>query len=67
MLAISLEPGEYITIGEGIVVKVSKIGRGRCFLAVEADRSLPIVRGEVRERRGLPPPDCITAPPVDEA
>jgi len=60
MLAISLEPEEYITIGDDIVVKFSKAARGRCFLAVEADRSIPIVRGAVRERNGTPPPACIT-------
>ena len=47
MLSVSLEQGEYITIGGDIVVKVSKMARGRCFLAIEADRSLPIVRSAV--------------------
>lgn len=59
MLSVSLEQGEYITIGGDIVVKVSKMARGRCFLAIEADRSLPIVRSAVLERDGTPPPACI--------
>ena len=63
MLAISLEPGEYLTINGDIVVKLSKIARGRCFLAIEADRSVPIVRGAVLERNGTPPPTCIQNPP----
>lgn len=63
MLAISLEPGEYLTINGDIVVKLSKIARGRCFLAIEADRSVPIVRGAVLERNGTPPPTCIQKPP----
>ena len=60
MLSMSLEPEEYITIGDGIVVKFTRFARGRCFLAVEADKSVPIVRGKVLERNGTPPPECIT-------
>jgi preprotein translocase subunit YajC len=63
MLAISLEPDEYITINGDIVVKVSKIAKGRCFLAIEADRSIPIVRSAVLERNGTPPPACIIPNP----
>ena len=59
MLSISLEPEEYFTINGDIVVKFSKMSRGRCFLAIEADRSIPIVRGTVLERDGNPPPACI--------
>ena len=61
MLAISLEPGEYVTIGDDIVVKVAKMVNGRCFLAIEADKRVPIVRSAVRERNGTPPPACITS------
>lgn len=63
MLSISLEPEEYFTINGDIVIKFSKMTRGRCFLAIQADRSIPIVRGEVLERNGTPPPACITARP----
>ena len=64
MLSISLEPEEYFTINGDIVVKFTKVARGRCFLAIEADRSIPIVRGAVLERNGTPPPECIrNAPP----
>ena len=61
MLSISLGPEEYVTIGDDIVVKVSRMAKGRCFLAIEADRTVPIVRGTVREREGAPPPECIAA------
>ncbi len=63
MLSISLGPEEYVTIGDDIVVKVSRMAKGRCFLAIEADRTVPIVRGTVREREGAPPPECIAARP----
>lgn len=59
MLTISLEPEEYFTINGDIVVKFSKVARGRCFLSIEADKSIPIVRGAVLERSGNPPPACI--------
>ena len=59
MLSISLAPDEYITINGDIVVKVSKIARGRCFLAIEADRDIPILRSSVLERNGTPRPSCI--------
>ena len=42
---------------------VSKIAKGRCFLAIEADRSIPIVRSAVLERNGTPPPACIIPNP----
>lgn len=63
MLSISLEPGEYITIGDSAVVMVSRLLRGRCFLAIEADRSIPIVRSAVLERNGTPPPSCVVKLP----
>ena len=64
MLSISLEPNEYVTIGGGIVVKVVKMERGRCFLAIEADKSIPILRGAVLERNGAPPPACLAKRPA---
>ena len=59
MLAISLKPGEYVTINGDIVVKVSHLDKSRCYLAIEADRSIPIVRSAVLERSGTPAPACI--------
>ena len=63
MLSLSLLPEEYVTIGGSIVVKVSKIAGGRCLLAIEADRSVPVVRGAVLERNGTPPPACVAEKP----
>ncbi len=58
MLSISLEPEEYVVIGD-VVVKFTRADRGRCFLAIQADKSIPIVRGTVLERDGMPTPPCI--------
>ena len=63
MLSISLEPEEYITINSDIVIQVSKMVGGRCVLAIEADRSIPIMRSAVLERNGTPPPACIASRP----
>ncbi len=58
MLSISLEPEEYVVIGD-VVVKFTRADRGRCFLAIQADKSVPIIRGAILERNGMPPPPCI--------
>ena len=52
MLKLSLTPGEYLTIGEDVVVQVYRCEGGRSYLAIDAPRDVPIVRGTVREREG---------------
>lgn len=52
MLKVSLIPGEYITIGEDIVVQLYRSEGGRAYLAVQAPREVPILRGTVAERNG---------------
>ena len=56
MLKLSLAPGEYLTIGENVVVQVYRAENGRTYLAIDAPREVPIVRGAVREREGAQPP-----------
>lgn len=56
MLKLSLAPGEYLTIGENVVVQVYRAENGRTYLAIDAPREVPIVRGVVREREGAQPP-----------
>ena len=64
MLKLSLTPGEYLTIGEDIVVQVYRSEGGRSYLAVDAPREIPIVRGAVREREGgLRPARLAQVPP----
>lgn len=57
MLKLSLTPGEYLTIGENIVVQVYRSESGRAYLAIDAPREVPVVRGAVREREGGQRPD----------
>ena len=52
MLKLSLTPGEYLTIGENVVVQLSRCEGGRAYLAIDAPREIPVVRGAVLEREG---------------
>ena len=49
MLSLQLKSGEYLTIGDDIVVQVFDQG-GSFRVAVKAPREMTILRGEVRER-----------------
>ena len=60
MLQFSLAPEEYFTIGGGIVVQLSDLSGGRAYLRIEADRSIPILRGKVLERQGVSRPACLS-------
>lgn len=48
MLTHSPRQDDYFTIGGGVTVQVSKIAGARCALTIDAGRSVPIVRGQVR-------------------
>ena len=67
MLQLSLRPGEYLTIHGDIVVQLAQLSGSRAFLRVEADRSIPIVRGKVLERSGAPRPECLASLPRSRA
>ena len=65
MLSLQLKSGEYITIGDDIVVQVFRDGPVN-RVVVQAPRELPILRGEVQEREGNRPegllPRCPKSP-----
>ena len=50
MLSIGRKPGEYVMIGDDICVKVISVD-GMLRLAIEAPRDIPIVRGELYEKK----------------
>ena len=54
MLSLQLKSGEYLTIGDDIVVQVFEQG-GAIRVAVRAPRELPTLRGEVHGRDGQRP------------
>ena len=49
MLVLGRKPGEYIMIGNNIMVKVVKSENGDLRLAIEAPKEITITRGEVWE------------------
>ncbi len=63
MLCLSLLPGEYLTIGEDVVLKYNETTGERCRLVINAPREVPIVRGKVLERNGNERPECVLEKP----
>ncbi len=59
MLCLQLQPGEYLTIGDDVVLQYDCTSGKRCKLLVNAPREIPVVRGAVRERNGEPRPGCV--------
>ncbi len=59
MLCLQLLPGEYLTIGDNVVLQYDSTSGERCKLVINAPREIPILRGAVLERSGKPRPDCV--------
>ena len=57
MLALTVREGDYVTIGDNIVVQVLKTG-DVFRIAIDAPRSMDIQRAKVREAEG-DVPECI--------
>lgn len=53
MLVLGRKPGEYVMIGQDIMVKVVKSNDGDLRLAIHAPRNVLIVRGEIYEEQVL--------------
>ena len=62
MLSLQIKYGEYITIGENVVIQVFQRSGSQFRLAIQAPRELSIVRGEVRERQGNARPESVCDP-----
>ena len=63
MLSLQLKTGDYMTIGEDVVVQLSDISGDRCKLMIKAPREIPIIRGELLERGGGERPECVLEMP----
>ena len=55
MLSLRLRSGEYITIGDDIVVQVFEETCGTFLVSVKAPREVPVVRSGLLERAGQRP------------
>ena len=62
MLFLQLKKGEYMTIGDDVIVQLSDASASGCKLMIQAPREIPIVRGEVLERNGAQRPECVIEP-----
>lgn len=51
MLVLGRKPGEYIMIGDKIIVRVVKSEDGDLRLAIQAPKDMNIVRGELLEEQ----------------
>lgn len=59
MLCLNLNQGEYMTIGENVVVQLDRVSGDRCKLVIQAPKEVPVLRGEVLERNGGQRPECV--------
>lgn len=59
MLSLVISQGDYVTIGDNIVLQFDHMTGSRCSLVIQAPREIPILRGEVLERSGARRPDCV--------
>ena len=63
MLKLSLTSGEYIAIGDDVIVQLCRCEGGRAYVAVSAPREIPVVRGAVLEREGGQRPEGLASAP----
>ncbi len=59
MLVVSMSPGDYLTIGENVVLQMDRVTGSHCKVTVDAPREIPVVRGAVRERAGAERPAAV--------
>ncbi len=59
MLCITMRKGDYITLGDNIVIQVEQLKGERVHLNINAPREVAVLRGEVLERGGGERPACV--------
>ena len=59
MLSLVISQGDYVTIGNDVVLQFNHMSSNRCNLVIQAPKEIPILRGEVLERTGEKRPDCV--------
>ena len=64
MLCLTLNQGDYMTIGSDVIIQLDHVKGDRCKLVIHAPREIPVIRGELLERRGEERPDCLHDAPV---
>ncbi len=59
MLCLSLQPGEYLSIGENVILQYDCTSGDKCRLIITAPREVQVLRGAVLERNGEKRPECV--------
>lgn len=57
MLTLQMNSGDYLTIGNDVVLQVFRSSKARFEVSIDAPREVSILRGDVRERSGETRPD----------
>ena len=57
MLSLQMKSGDYVTIGENVVVQVFRDSGPQFRISIKASKEIPIMRGAVLERAGQERPD----------
>ena len=60
MLSLHLKNGEYLTIGDDVVIQI--FSKATVQVSVQAPKGKTILRGEVLERNGEERPGCLRSP-----
>ena len=58
MLALSVQEGDYITIGDDIVIQIYAQKGKLTRIAIDAPREMPVVRSKLVEEQGATP-ECM--------
>lgn len=58
MLVLSRKAGETIVIGDGIAIRVERINGNTVRVAIDAPKSVKVLRGELVERKGKDDGNC---------
>ena len=59
MLCITMRKGEYLTIGDHVVIQLDRLTAERAHMTISAPREIPILRGKGLEREGGERPGCV--------
>lgn len=63
MLSLQMKSGDYLTIGDNVVVQVFQGTGSQIRVSIQAPKEISILRGEVREQQGRQRPEGLLAHP----
>ena len=63
MLCITMRAGDYFTLGKDTVVQFERLNGDRARMMITAPKEVPILRGDVLERKGGERPGCVLDTP----